>query len=92
MDKLLEKLFRSVVRVGNLTIMTSASYSFQVGDGTDKVLSVAFPDRAAELRLLGNPAHTFGEMYMGGDVILSGGDLYDFVELGLRKIFRLAGE
>ena len=47
------------------------------GDGSGPLLGVKLVDRAAEWRLMVNPALSLGELYMDGRLIVTRGDLYE---------------
>lgn len=85
MDTLLEKFLSQAVRRGSLRVRTSSGYEFAAGDGSGPPLCLAFRSSKAQVRMLRNPALAFGELFMEGEIVLEGGGLYDFVELGLRN-------
>ncbi len=86
MDRLLELLLKKIVRFGNCTIRTSSGYEFTVGDGNGKPLTIILKDRAAQARLLRNPALTLGETFMEGQLEIEGGDVFDLHMAAQRNI------
>jgi cyclopropane-fatty-acyl-phospholipid synthase len=61
------------------------------GDGEGPPLGVKLLDRAAEWRLMVNPALSLGELYMDGRLVVTKGGLYDLLELGARNLAELEG-
>ncbi len=86
MDRLLELLLKKIVRFGNCTIRTSSGYEFTVGDGNGKPLTIILKDRAAQARLIRNPALTLGETFMEGQLEIEGGDVFDLHMAAQRNI------
>jgi cyclopropane-fatty-acyl-phospholipid synthase len=56
------------------------------GDGVGPPVGVKLLDRAAEWRLMLNPALSLGELYMEGRIVVTRGGLYDLLELGARNL------
>ena len=54
-------------------------------------LGVKLLDRAAEWRLMLNPALSLGELYMDGRLVVIRGGLYDLLELGARNLAEIEG-
>ncbi|MCC2098072.1 MAG: class I SAM-dependent methyltransferase, partial [Hyphomicrobiales bacterium] len=77
MDKLLEVFLRRVAKHGNFVFRTASGHEFAVGDGTGKQLTIIFADKAAQVKLLRDPVLTLGELYMDGELLIEGGDVYD---------------
>jgi cyclopropane-fatty-acyl-phospholipid synthase len=61
------------------------------GDGVGPRLAVKVLDRAAEWRLMFNPALSLGELYMDGRLVVTSGGLYDLLELGARNLAEIEG-
>ncbi len=70
-----------IVRRGTLVVETANGYRCRVGDGTGKTVGLRFGDRAAEQRLVLDPALALGELYMEGRVEVAPGSIYDFLAL-----------
>ena len=75
-----------VVQFGDLEVATSDGVVRRYGDGSGPSIAIRIADRAAEWRLLADPALALGELYMDGRLELVRGDLYDFLELGERNV------
>ena len=61
------------------------------GDGKGPKVGVKVTDRAAERALLVDPSLALGELYMDGRVLVTHGDLYDLVALGVRNMMLEGG-
>jgi cyclopropane-fatty-acyl-phospholipid synthase len=61
------------------------------GDGVGPRVAVKVLDRSAEWRLMFNPALSLGELYMDGRLVVTGGGLYDLLELGARNLAEIEG-
>ena len=87
MDRLLRAVFGSLIRAGNLRVTTAGGSTFTLGDGTGTRAAIRFTTRAAERRVLLDPALKFGEAYMDGGVILEEGSIADVlaIVLGQRR-------
>ena len=86
MDRLLEVFLRRIVKLGTFTIRTASGHTFSLGDGTGKALTIIFTDRAAQARLIRDPALTLGELYMDGQLLIEGGDVLDLHMAAQRNI------
>ena len=73
---------RRLVRKGRLEVETADGVIETFGDGEGPLLGVKLVDRAAERRLMLNPALSLGELYMDGRLIVTKGGLYDLLEIG----------
>jgi cyclopropane-fatty-acyl-phospholipid synthase len=67
-------------------VETADGVSETFGDDVGPPLTVKLLDRAAEWRLMFNPALSLGELYMDGRLIVTRGVLYDLLELGARNL------
>ncbi len=81
MNTLLRIFFHRIVTRGTLEVVTSSGQRFAVGDGTGNPVAIRLIDRAAERRLLTNPALALGELYTDGQLTLLQGNLYDLLAL-----------
>ena len=81
MDGLLRIFFRRIVRRGTLEVATASGIPFTVGDGTGNPVAIRFADRAAQWRLLANPALALGELYMDKRLVMRRGSIYDLLAL-----------
>jgi cyclopropane-fatty-acyl-phospholipid synthase len=83
---------RRLVRKGRLEVISADGVAETFGDGQGPALGVKIVDRAAERRLMLNPALALGELYMDARVVLTKGGLYDLLELGARNLAGLDGQ
>jgi cyclopropane-fatty-acyl-phospholipid synthase len=81
MSLFLRPFLKRCVRHGSLRIETSNGSRFSVGDGTGTPINLRFVDRASERELVFNPAMALGELFTQGRLIVSGGSIYDLLEL-----------
>ena len=85
MNSVLQKIFSSVIRTGNLTVTTASGRKFTLGDGSGKPIAVRFTSIAAELGVLFNPELKFGEAYMNGTFVIDEGSIADVLALALAQ-------
>ncbi len=81
MTRLLIALLRQIVREGSLEVECANGRRVTIGDGTGQPLGIRFEDRAAERRLLLNPALAFGELYTDRRITVTKGTIYNVIEL-----------
>jgi cyclopropane-fatty-acyl-phospholipid synthase len=77
---------KKMLRFGHFEVQTADGEVRTFGDGTGPRLGVRLNDRAAEWKLIFDPALAFGELYMDGRLEITQGDLYDVIALGERNI------
>lgn len=77
----IKKLFRRLIKKGNLRVTDASGKPYLVGDGTGPLSAVRFTDRWTEYRIALNPALAIGEAYMDGHLIIEEGDLYLFLDI-----------
>ena len=82
---------RRLIRRGRLEVETADGVTETFGDGVGPRLGVKVLDRAAEWRLMFNPALSLGELYMDGRLVVTRGGLYDLLELGARNLAEMEG-
>jgi cyclopropane-fatty-acyl-phospholipid synthase len=82
---------RRLVRKGRLEVEDPDGAVETFGDGEGPLLGVKILDRAAEKRLILNPALALGELYMDGRLVVTKGDLYELLDLGARNLAELEG-
>ncbi len=80
-----------MVRKGRLEVETADHKTHTFGDGSGPPLGVKLLDRAAEWKLMVNPAMSLGELYMEGRLVVTRGELYDVLELGARNLTEMEG-
>src|SRR5580693_4128560 len=92
MNAAFRAFLRRLVRRGRLEVATADDAIETFGDGLGPLLGVKLVDRAAEQRLMLNPALALGELYMDGRLVVTKGGLYDLLELGARNLAELEGQ
>ena len=83
---------RRLVRKGRLEVETADGVIETFGHDQGPLLGVKLLDRAAERRLMLDPALSLGELYVDGRLVVTKGGLYDLLELGARNLAELEGE
>jgi len=80
---LFDKLFRGLIKQGELTIVDAggATHRFGAPLAGRKPLVVRFTDRQTPYRIAINPALGAGEAYMDGRLVLEQGDILDLLDL-----------
>ena len=81
MDRLLQIIFASYIRTGNLRITTAAGCVFTLGDGAGQPLAVRFTSTAAQFRFLLDPELRLGEAYMDGTFVVEEGSIAEVLDL-----------
>jgi cyclopropane-fatty-acyl-phospholipid synthase len=85
---MLHRLFRSLIRTGELTVIgrDASRHSYGAAAEGVKPVTIRLSGRSTALKLLRSPALAFGEAYMDGRLTVEEGDIRDFLELvGLNK-------
>ncbi|MEA3002624.1 MAG: cyclopropane-fatty-acyl-phospholipid synthase [Sphingomonadales bacterium] len=85
---LLDRLFRTLIRIGPLTIVGADGRSRRHGAPAPdlKPVTIRLTGRGTEARILRNPALGFGEAYMDGHLTIEDGDIRDLLELVARNL------
>ena len=80
---LFDRLFRTLIRSGPLTVIGADGRSRVYGSPSPAVrpVTIRFTDRATPRRIARNPAMGAGEAYMDGRLIVEDGDIRDFLDL-----------
>lgn len=86
MIRVLRAFLARVVRQGCLEVETAVGTRIRVGDGTGTPLAFRLADRAAERRLVLDPALAFGELFMDGRLVVTQGSIYDVLDLASRNL------
>ena len=79
-------LLRKLIRFGDMEVETADGKRGRYGDGSGPPVAIRINDKAAEWRLIADPALAFGDLYMDGRIDVTRGDLYDVIETGARNI------
>ena len=78
-----DRLFHSLIKQGELTVITASGRKRTFGrpaEGRPSV-TIRFTDRLTPLRIVRNPSLGAGEAYMNGTLLLEQGDIYDLLDL-----------
>jgi cyclopropane-fatty-acyl-phospholipid synthase len=87
---LLDRLFRTLIRAGPLTIVSGGRTQSYGGPAEGlKPVTIRLSGRGTESRIVRNPALGLGEAYMDGRLAIGDGDIRDLLEL---VAFNLAWE
>jgi cyclopropane-fatty-acyl-phospholipid synthase len=78
---LIDKLLRTLIKRGSITIMDAAGKRATYGPGGEPSLTVRFRDRKVPLDLLRNPRLAIGETYMDGRLVIEDGTMLDLLQL-----------
>ena len=81
MSEILRMFLQCIVHRGTLDVTSASGKSFRLGDGSGKPVAVRFMDLAAERSLLFNPELAFGELYTDGRLVVTGGSVYDLLQI-----------
>jgi len=82
-----EKLFRSIVRTGTLTVIGTDGSTATYGDGNEPRVTVRLHDAGLIRQIALNPGLALGEAYMDGRITIEeGGDVRDLLDLCLRNM------
>jgi cyclopropane-fatty-acyl-phospholipid synthase len=85
MDRLVRLIFGRLIRAGNLRVTTAGGSTFAFGEGTGTPAAIRFTTRAAQRRVLLDPALKFGEAYMDGGVVVEAGSIADLLAILLSQ-------
>ncbi|HVY86659.1 MAG TPA: cyclopropane-fatty-acyl-phospholipid synthase family protein [Caulobacterales bacterium] len=85
---MLESFVRSFFKVGRLLVRLPGGKSVSIGGAgeTDAPIIVRVRDKQTEWRILANVGLAIGEAYMDGGITFERGDIYDFLEIGVRNL------
>ena len=86
MSRLLKNFFEQFIVEGAIEVTSAADNRYTIGEGSGTSPAVRFADRAAELRLLSNPALALGELFMEGRLVVTRGSIYDVLALATRNL------
>ena len=86
MSRLLISFFEQFMMEGALEVTTAAGRRQVIGKASGLPPAIRFTDRAAELRLLSNPALALGELFTEGRLVVTRGSIYDVLLLATRNL------
>jgi cyclopropane-fatty-acyl-phospholipid synthase len=82
---LLDRVLKSIIHRGDLTVTDWNGKSMRYGDGTAPMAHIKFKSRAAALKLALDPDLFLGEIYMNGDLTMEQGSIHDFLVLAMQN-------
>src|SRR5437773_9668089 len=85
MDRVLRLIFARLIGAGNLRVTTAGGSTFIFGHGTGTPAAIRFTTRAAQRRVLLDPALKFGEAYMDGGVVVEAGSIANVLAILLSQ-------
>lgn len=88
MHVLFRALIGKIVKTGNLTVEFANGEQHTFGNGEGLPLRLRFTDKRAPTDLLRDPELAFGELFMDGRMVVSGGSIYDLLALISRNAVR----
>src|SRR5258708_6204798 len=77
---LLSRLFRTVFKVGRLTVVDWRGRPFVFGEQPGPDITIRLLDKVTEWRLALNPRLALGEAFMDGRLTIENGDIYQFLD------------
>ena len=86
MSGLLISFFEQFMMEGAVEVTTAAGHRQVIGKASGLPPAIRFTDRAAELRLLSNPALALGELFTEGRLLVTRGSIYDVLLLATRNL------
>jgi len=84
MRRMLDFVFRSVVRNGSLTVVYSDRTRAHYGDGAPPHVAIRLTSPTAERRIALNPELALGEAYTDGHLLVEKGSIYGLLDLVMR--------
>src|SRR5436305_12878587 len=91
MSALISKVISKLVRFGRLRVNFFDGTSREFGDGTGPEIAIRFTDKRGLWELVRDPELKLGELYMDGRILLTRGDLYDFLAVGSANLWKSEG-
>ena len=82
----LELVLRRIIAKGDLAVIDADGQQHVFGDGSGPPVVIRFTDKATERAIALNPQLAVGEAYMDGRLLIETGDLYTFLDLGIRNM------
>ncbi len=89
MKRALQSLLNRCVQTGSLTLELPGGERLSAGDGSGLPLTLKLMDSRAGLELFFNPQMALGELFTDGRLKVSGGSIYDLLELLGRNLHSL---
>jgi cyclopropane-fatty-acyl-phospholipid synthase len=81
MKRILQSFLKRCIRTGNLTVILADGDRIVSGDGSGPALIVTLLDYKAPRELFFHPQMALGELFTDGRLTVSGGSIYDLLDL-----------
>lgn len=81
MKRALQAFLNRCIKNGSLTLELPGGQQVSAGDGSGAPLHILLTDSRAARELVLNPELALGELYMDGRLVVSGGSIYDVLDL-----------
>ena len=91
MSALISRVISKLVRFGRLRVEFFDGSTREFGDGAGPEIAIRFADKRALWELVRDPELKLGELYMDGRLLLTQGDLYDFLAIGSANLWKSDG-
>ena len=86
MDRLLDWVFKRLVKSGNLKVTSASGTSCAYGDQSGEQVAVRFTSRAWQLKVILDPELKVGEAYMEGGLVVDRGTIAQFLEIIIKNV------
>ena len=86
MEKAFEFFLARTIKRGALEAVCASGRLIRVGDGSGDLVKIRFVDAEAQRRLMLDPELALGELYMEGKLVVTQGDIYALLEMGIRNL------
>ena len=86
MDRLLDWVFKRLVKSGNLKVTSASGTSCAYGDQSGEQVAVRFTSRAWQLKVILDPELKVGEAYMEGGLVVDRGTIAEFLEIIIKNV------
>jgi len=83
---LLQQMLKGVYKKGTLIVIDPEGRAHAYGDGTAPRITIRVHDRGLTKALLRDSSLAIGEAFMDGALTIEDGDIYDFLDLGMRNM------
>jgi cyclopropane-fatty-acyl-phospholipid synthase len=81
----LDRILKSLIIVGDLTVTDWHGQIRHYGDGTSPTAHIRFTTRSAARKVALDPDLFVGECYMDGSLVMEHGNIYDFISLVMQN-------
>jgi cyclopropane-fatty-acyl-phospholipid synthase len=86
MDRLLDIVFKQIVRTGNLKVISASGRSYTYGDGTGELVAIRFNSLPWQLKVIFDPELKLGEAFTEEGFVVDRGSIADFLDLVIKNI------